>query len=73
VKYGGGYTGNVCTEDLVNLFESMGIDTGIDLEGLLDTARYCEKVLGRELHGHVTRSGVNPLLDRPVTLDTREK
>jgi hydroxymethylglutaryl-CoA lyase len=73
VKYGGGYTGNVCTEDLVNLFESMGIETGIDLDGLLDTARYCEKVLGRELHAHVTRSGVNPLLDRPVTLDTREK
>jgi hydroxymethylglutaryl-CoA lyase len=71
VKYGGGYTGNVCTEDLVSLFESMGIPTGIDLDGLLDTARFCEKVLGRELHGHVTRSGVNPLLDRPVGLKTR--
>ena len=35
VKYGGGFTGNVCTEDLVNLFESMGIDTGIDVDGLL--------------------------------------
>ena len=58
VKYGGGYTGNVCTEDLVSLFESMGIDTGIDLDGLLDTARYCEQVLGRELHGRVTRSGI---------------
>ena len=66
VKYGGGFTGNVCTEDLVNLFESMGIPTGIDLEGLLDTARFCEKTLGRELHGRVTRSGVNPLLDRPT-------
>jgi hydroxymethylglutaryl-CoA lyase len=33
VKYGGGFIGNVCTEDLVNLFESMGIATGIDLEG----------------------------------------
>ena len=31
VKYGGGYTGNVCTEDLVNLFESLGIRTGIEL------------------------------------------
>ena len=39
VKYGGGFTGNVCTEDLVNLFESMGIATGIDLDGLLATAR----------------------------------
>ena len=34
VKYGGGYTGNVCTEDLVNLFESLGIRTGIDLDRL---------------------------------------
>jgi hydroxymethylglutaryl-CoA lyase len=58
VQYGEGHTGNVCTEDLVNLFESMGIDTGIDLEALLDTARYCEQVLGRELHGRVTRSGL---------------
>jgi hydroxymethylglutaryl-CoA lyase len=62
VKYGGGFTGNVCTEDLVNLFESMGISTGIDLEGLLDTARFCENTLGRELYGRVTRTGVNPLL-----------
>jgi hydroxymethylglutaryl-CoA lyase len=62
VKYGGGYTGNVCTEDLVNLFESMGIDTGIDLDGLLATAELCEQVLGRELYGRVTRSGLSPLL-----------
>jgi hydroxymethylglutaryl-CoA lyase len=61
VKYGGGHTGNVCTEDLVNLFESMGIATGIDLEGLLATAELCEQSLGRELHGRVTRSGLNPL------------
>jgi len=62
VKYGGGFTGNVCTEDLVNLFESMGIDTGIDLDGLLATAEFCEQALGRELHGRVTRSGLHPLL-----------
>ena len=55
VKYGGGHTGNVCTEDLVNLFESMGVGTGIDLDALLATARVCEQVLGRELHGRVTR------------------
>lgn len=62
VKYGGGFTGNVCTEDLVNLFESMGIDTGIDVGGLLATAQLCEQALGRELHGRVTRSGLHPLL-----------
>ncbi len=62
VKYGGGFTGNVCTEDLVNLFESMGVATGIDLDGLLATAEFCEQTLGRELYGRVTRSGLNPLL-----------
>ncbi len=61
VRYGGGFTGNVCTEDLVGLFESMGIATGIDLDRLLATAELCEQALGRELHGRVTRSGLNPL------------
>ena len=61
VKYGGGFTGNVCTEDLVSLFESMGVPTGIDLDGLLATAELCEQALGRELHGRVTRSGLNPI------------
>jgi len=61
VKYGGGFTGNVCTEDLVGLFESMGIATGIDLDQFLATAEFCEQALGRELHGRVTRSGLNPL------------
>ena len=62
VKYGGGFTGNVCTEDLVNLFESMGVRTGIDLDGLLATAELCEQALGRELYGRVTRSGLSPLV-----------
>jgi len=62
VKYGGGFTGNVCTEDLVNLFESMSIETGIDTDGLLATAEFCEQALGRELHGRVTRSGLSPLI-----------
>jgi hydroxymethylglutaryl-CoA lyase len=61
VTYGGGHTGNVCTEDLVDLFESMGIDTGIDRAQLLETAEFCERALGRELGGRVTRSGLNPL------------
>jgi hydroxymethylglutaryl-CoA lyase len=62
VKYGGGYTGNVCSEDLINLFESAGIRTGIDLSALVETAQFCEQTLGRELNGRVTRSGLNPLL-----------
>ncbi|WP_144107104.1 hydroxymethylglutaryl-CoA lyase [Paraburkholderia sp. BCC1886] len=62
LTYGGGYTGNVCTEDLVNLFESMGIATGIDLKALLALANTCETTLGRKLLGHVTHTGLNPLI-----------
>ena len=62
ITYGEGHTGNVATEDLVNLFESMGIDTGIDLDGLLDTLHACEQALGRTLDGRVGRSGLSPLL-----------
>lgn len=61
IQYGGGYTGNVCTEDWVDLLETMGVATGIDLERLVPVARECEAVLGRELAGRVTRSGPNPL------------
>jgi len=63
VKYGGGFTGNVCTEDWVNLLESMGVATGIDLDKMMATSAYCESVLGRQLHSKVALSGLNPLLD----------
>jgi hydroxymethylglutaryl-CoA lyase len=61
VKYGGGHTGNVSSEDLIDLFENMGVKTGIDMQALLETAEWCEAVLGRELHARVVRSGLNPL------------
>ncbi|PVZ20546.1 MULTISPECIES: hydroxymethylglutaryl-CoA lyase [unclassified Pseudomonas] len=62
VTYGGGHTGNVSTEDWVNLLEAMGVHTGIDLQGLLSVAAECEGALGRELHSRVIRSGLSPLL-----------
>lgn len=58
IKYGGGYTGNVCTEDLAAMFEAMGIDTGLDMDRLVETARFCEETLGRPLHGKVARTGL---------------
>jgi hydroxymethylglutaryl-CoA lyase len=68
VAYGEGHTGNVCTEDLVDLFEALGVRTGISPDRLLETARLCEAALGRELHGRVTRSGLNPLRPSLVRL-----
>lgn len=62
VKYGGGVTGNVCTEDFVNVLETMGIDTGIDLGALMDASQACEEALGRMLASRVARTGLNPLI-----------
>lgn len=61
IQYGEGYTGNVATEDLVNLFEAEGIDTGLDLELLGHASRLCEKALGRELQSRVARAGFGHL------------
>ena len=41
-----GATGNIATEDLVSMLHEMGIETGIDLGGLLDAARAARDVLG---------------------------
>lgn len=57
IEYGQGYTGNVATEDLVNLLISLGFETGLDLDLLLEASRKCEAILGRQLHSKVARSG----------------
>jgi len=47
---------NVPTEDLVHLFEEMGVPTGIDLEKLLDCVKLAEKMAGTPLPGHLLRA-----------------
>ena len=44
-----GATGNVATEDLVNMLEVMGIETGISLSRLLDVSEEVQKTVGRLL------------------------
>jgi hydroxymethylglutaryl-CoA lyase len=56
-QYAYGRLGNVCTEDLVSMFEEMGVDTGIDLEKLIDAGKCFEQILSRELYSFVVRSG----------------
>jgi hydroxymethylglutaryl-CoA lyase len=52
-----GSTGNVSTEDLVSMFEEMGVATGIDLQRLIEASRAAQEVLGRPLGAHVLRAG----------------
>ena len=53
-------TGNVATEDLVWQLERDGVATGVDLDALVDTARWLEATLGRRLEGYVYRAAPFP-------------
>ena len=50
-------TGNIATEDLVYLLHGEGVQTGIDLDGLIVVAQWLESQLGRELEGQVYKAG----------------
>jgi hydroxymethylglutaryl-CoA lyase len=46
--YAKGATGNVATEDVVYMLQGLGIDTGIDLDKLIDAGKYISDQLGRK-------------------------
>jgi hydroxymethylglutaryl-CoA lyase/(R)-citramalyl-CoA lyase len=50
-------TGNIATEDLVYLLEGDGIETGVNLDALIETSAWLEGLLGRRLEGQVYRAG----------------
>ena len=52
-------TGNIATEDLVYLLEGEGIETGVDLDALVQVSQWLEGVLGRTLEGQVYRAGAS--------------
>jgi hydroxymethylglutaryl-CoA lyase len=60
-----GASGNICTEDLVNLCDEVGIHTGIDLPHLLQLSRRLPALLGHELPGQVVKAGRNCDLHPP--------
>ena len=53
-------SGNVATEDLVYLLEHQGVETGVDLDALIETAVWLEGIFGRRLEGQVYRAGTFP-------------
>ena len=46
--YAKGATGNVATEDVLFLLNGLGIETGIDLEQMVDTGQWISAFLGRK-------------------------
>ena len=54
--YAKGATGNVATEDVVYMLHGMGIETGIDLDALVDAGQYISQQLGRPTSSRVGRA-----------------
>lgn len=54
--YAPGASGNVATEDLAAMLAAMGIETGVDLEALVDVAWSAEETVGRPLVGRFKRA-----------------
>jgi hydroxymethylglutaryl-CoA lyase len=52
-----GATGNIATEDLVSMLHEMRVDTGVDLELLIEASRAAQETLGRPLGSHVLSAG----------------
>lgn len=53
-------TGNIPTEDLLYLLHRSGIETGVDVEQVIDTARLTGELLGDEVPGLLSRAGMFP-------------
>ena len=49
--------GNICTEELVLLCEEMGIDTGVDLDNLIEVGRMAEEIVGHQLPSELIHAG----------------
>jgi hydroxymethylglutaryl-CoA lyase len=54
--YAKGATGNVATEDVVYMLHGMGIETGMDLDRLIDAGVYISEALGRESDSRVSKA-----------------
>jgi hydroxymethylglutaryl-CoA lyase len=50
--------GNVCTEDMVNMFRGMNVETGTKLEGLIEAAKWLERSMEKPLDGMLMKAGI---------------
>lgn len=54
-----GASGNICTEDLVHMFETMGVDTGVDLDALMAASQTLPGLIGHDTPGQVVKAGTS--------------
>ncbi len=67
--------GLVQTEDMVVMMDEMGIDTGLDIDKILETGKMVERIVGRQLRSETLRNGRIPksLSGKKDTPSTHEK
>lgn len=53
-------TGNIPTEDLLYMLQRSGVETGISLDGLIETGKWLQEQLGRSVPGMLIKAGVFP-------------
>jgi hydroxymethylglutaryl-CoA lyase len=65
--YAPGASGNAATEDLVQMFHSMELDTGLELNGICEAANFMEKHLSRELPSRFLKVWQSGQVERAAT------
>jgi hydroxymethylglutaryl-CoA lyase len=59
----------IATEDLMHMLEEMGIDTGVNLEKLIEAVWLAEEVVGHQLYGFVSKAGPRPRFNKLYAMD----
>jgi hydroxymethylglutaryl-CoA lyase len=54
-------SGMAATEDLMHMLEGMGIETGVDLDRLIECVWMLERIIGRPAFGLVAKAGPRPM------------
>jgi len=66
-----GATGNICTEDLVNMLDDMELNSGVNLDLLIAVAAKIPAVVGHDVSGQVLKAGktmhLHPIPDKLYT------
>ena len=53
-------TGNIPTDDLLYMLSRSGLETGVELSKIIDTSRWLEQELGREVPAMLPKAGISP-------------
>lgn len=60
-------TGNVATEDVLYMLQRMGMETGVDIKKIIETAKWLEGPLESQMPGMVTKAGLFPPEENSAT------